>query len=39
MNTAEMFEAAFKYIKFLRAQVGIIQSLASFDEQVCVLCF
>ncbi|XP_020264737.1 transcription factor bHLH53-like [Asparagus officinalis] len=24
MNTAEMFQAAFKYVKFLQAQVGIL---------------
>ncbi|XVE52783.1 hypothetical protein DITRI_Ditri02bG0151400 [Diplodiscus trichospermus] len=30
MNTAEMFQAAFKYIKYLQAQVGILQVMDSF---------
>ncbi|KVH95014.1 Myc-type, basic helix-loop-helix (bHLH) domain-containing protein [Cynara cardunculus var. scolymus] len=29
MSTAEMFQAALKYIKFLQAQVGVLQLLAS----------
>nr|XP_027103325.1 transcription factor bHLH52-like [Coffea arabica] len=32
MNTAEMFQAASKYIKFLQAQVGILETLASVQE-------
>ncbi|XP_059637936.1 transcription factor bHLH52-like [Cornus florida] len=31
MNTAEMFHAAFNYIKYLQAQVGIFESMASFQ--------
>ncbi|XP_073129307.1 uncharacterized protein [Henckelia pumila] len=30
MNTAEMFHAAYKYIKFLQAQLGILQSMESY---------
>ncbi|KAI3677865.1 hypothetical protein L6452_37137 [Arctium lappa] len=29
MSTAEMFQAAFNYIKFLQAQVGVLQLMAS----------
>ncbi|KAI3514498.1 hypothetical protein L1887_12944 [Cichorium endivia] len=32
MNTAEMFQAAFKYIKFLQAQVGVIKLMNSIPE-------
>ncbi|KAL3515945.1 hypothetical protein ACH5RR_022847 [Cinchona calisaya] len=32
MNTAEMFQAAFNYIKFLQAQVGILETMASIQE-------
>ncbi|XVF77894.1 hypothetical protein PTKIN_Ptkin14bG0084300 [Pterospermum kingtungense] len=32
MNTAEMLQAAFKYIKYLQAQVGILQVMDSFRE-------
>ena len=31
MNTAEMFHAAFKYMKYLQAQVGVLQSIASIQ--------
>ncbi|KAK9081502.1 hypothetical protein Syun_030826 [Stephania yunnanensis] len=44
MNTAEMFHSAFKYIKFLQAQVGVLDFMASIhqdnrngDEQLQVL--
>ncbi|KAE9457680.1 hypothetical protein C3L33_10408, partial [Rhododendron williamsianum] len=37
MNTAEMFQAASKYIKYLQAQLGILQFLAS-SIQVITLC-
>ncbi|KZV21671.1 hypothetical protein F511_16377 [Dorcoceras hygrometricum] len=33
MNTAEMFHAAYKYIKFLQAQVGILQSMETSDHK------
>ncbi|PON61868.1 Basic helix-loop-helix transcription factor [Parasponia andersonii] len=33
MNTAEMFHAASKYIKFLRAQLAILQLIKSFKEK------
>ncbi|KAL7616694.1 hypothetical protein Lser_V15G01301 [Lactuca serriola] len=33
MNTAEMFQAAFKYVKFLQAQVGVLQHIGSSQEQ------
>lgn len=36
MNTAEMFEAAFKYIKFLQAQVGILESMSSSVHPVVI---
>lgn len=29
MNTAEMFQAAYKYIKFLQAQIGVLKFMAS----------
>ncbi|KAF5808152.1 putative transcription factor bHLH family [Helianthus annuus] len=29
MTTAEMFQAAFKYIKFLQAQVGVLEQMPS----------
>ncbi|XP_047309671.1 transcription factor bHLH52-like [Impatiens glandulifera] len=32
MNTAEMFHAAFKHIKFLQAQVGILELMGSFHN-------
>ncbi|GAV65610.1 hypothetical protein CFOL_v3_09125 [Cephalotus follicularis] len=32
MNTAEMFQAASKYVKFLQAQVGILQAMTSTKE-------
>ncbi|CAI9091767.1 OLC1v1026876C1 [Oldenlandia corymbosa var. corymbosa] len=32
MNTAEMFQAASKYIKFLQAQVGVLESFASLVD-------
>lgn len=31
MNTAEMFQAAFKYVKFLQAQVAILQLMGSLQ--------
>ncbi|CAA0832267.1 Transcription factor bHLH52 [Striga hermonthica] len=31
MNTAEMLQAAYKYIKFLQAQVGILEFAASYE--------
>ncbi|KAI3720490.1 hypothetical protein L2E82_31477 [Cichorium intybus] len=37
MNTAEMFQAAFKYIKFLQAQVGVIKLMNSIPETEQVL--
>ncbi|WOG89587.1 hypothetical protein DCAR_0208825 [Daucus carota subsp. sativus] len=33
MNTAEMFQAAFKYIKLLQAQVGILQLMQEENEE------
>lgn len=30
MNTAEMFQAAYKYINFLQSQVGILQFMGSY---------
>ncbi|KAM7278544.1 hypothetical protein ACFE04_005678 [Oxalis oulophora] len=33
MNTGEMFQAAYKYIKFLQAQVGILESIRQIDNQ------
>ncbi|KAL6546279.1 hypothetical protein OROMI_022000 [Orobanche minor] len=33
MNTAEMLQAAYKYIKFLQAQVGILQFLDSYHQE------
>ncbi|EEF48770.1 hypothetical protein RCOM_1574730 [Ricinus communis] len=32
MNTAEMLQAAFKYVKYLQAQVGILENLGSSQE-------
>ncbi|KAK9066075.1 hypothetical protein SSX86_015477 [Deinandra increscens subsp. villosa] len=32
MNTAEMFQAAFKYIKFLQAQIGVLKLMQSLPE-------
>ncbi|KAL2927323.1 Transcription factor bHLH52 [Bienertia sinuspersici] len=32
MNTAEMFQAGFKYVKFLQAQLGILQSMKTSQE-------
>ncbi|KAL4559300.1 hypothetical protein LXL04_031438 [Taraxacum kok-saghyz] len=32
MNTAEMFQAAFKYVKFLQAQVGLLQLMEPSEE-------
>ncbi|CAI9267464.1 unnamed protein product [Lactuca saligna] len=32
MNTAEMFQAAFKYIKFLQAQAGVLKLMNSIPE-------
>ncbi|XP_077221145.1 uncharacterized protein LOC143854900 [Tasmannia lanceolata] len=32
MNTAEMFQVAFKYVKYLQAQVGILQFMSSIQE-------
>ncbi|XP_057982350.1 transcription factor bHLH52-like [Malania oleifera] len=31
MNTAEMLQSAFKYVKFMQAQVGILQSMESIQ--------
>ena len=28
MNTAEMFQAAFKYVKFLQTQIGVLKHMA-----------
>ncbi|KAK6123820.1 hypothetical protein DH2020_042421 [Rehmannia glutinosa] len=33
MNTAEMLQAAYKYIKFLKAQVGILEFVGSFNQE------
>ncbi|KAL3631594.1 hypothetical protein CASFOL_024578 [Castilleja foliolosa] len=33
LNTAQMFQAAYKYIKFLQAQLGILQSMPSNHHQ------
>ncbi|XP_076935599.1 transcription factor bHLH53-like [Bidens hawaiensis] len=32
MNTAEMFQAAFKYIKFLQAQIGVLKLMHELPE-------
>lgn len=32
MNTADMFGAAYKYIKLLKVQVGILDFMASYDQ-------
>ncbi|CAL5412630.1 unnamed protein product [Camellia sinensis] len=34
MNTAEMFQAAFKYIKFLQAQVGVLGMMGSIQTDI-----
>jgi len=39
MNTAEMLQAAFKYVKFLQAQLGILQSMKKLMEVVHISCF
>ena len=31
MNTAEMFQAAFKYVKYLQAQITILESMGSIQ--------
>ncbi|KAL7142414.1 hypothetical protein ABFS83_08G121800 [Erythranthe nasuta] len=33
MNTAEMLQSAYKYIKFLQAEVGILESMGSYNHQ------
>ncbi|XP_010257106.1 PREDICTED: transcription factor bHLH53-like [Nelumbo nucifera] len=33
MTTAEMFQAAFKYVKFLQAQVGILEFMGSIFQE------
>ncbi|CAK9179027.1 unnamed protein product [Ilex paraguariensis] len=38
MNTADMFEAAFKYIKYLQAQVGILEFMGSIQDNDEALC-
>ncbi|GJZ62693.1 Myc-type, basic helix-loop-helix domain-containing protein [Tanacetum coccineum] len=37
MNTAEMLQAAFMYIKFLQAQIGVLKHLALYPESEEVL--
>ncbi|CAK9151490.1 unnamed protein product [Ilex paraguariensis] len=32
MNTAEMFQTAFKYVKYLQAQVGILEFMGSIQD-------
>ncbi|XP_020554086.1 transcription factor bHLH52 [Sesamum indicum] len=32
MNTAEMLQAAYKYIKYLQAQVGVLESMSSNNQ-------
>ncbi|XP_068651667.1 transcription factor bHLH52-like [Aristolochia californica] len=32
MNTAEMFQAAFNYVKFMEAQVALLEFMGSFQE-------
>ncbi|KAL2474149.1 transcription factor bHLH [Forsythia ovata] len=32
MNTAEMFQAAYKYIKYLQAQVGVLEFMGLYQE-------
>lgn len=39
MNTAEMFSAAFKYIKFLQTQVRILETMASIHQVIFVPSF
>ncbi|XP_021907542.1 transcription factor bHLH53-like [Carica papaya] len=36
MNTAEMFQAASKYVKYLQAQVGVLQLLSSLPQVMIV---
>ncbi|XWS27559.1 hypothetical protein CRYUN_Cryun26dG0126300 [Craigia yunnanensis] len=38
MNTAEMLQSAFKYIKYLQAQVGILEVMDSFPEKEKASC-
>ncbi|XWS10370.1 hypothetical protein CRYUN_Cryun39dG0071500 [Craigia yunnanensis] len=38
MNTAEMLQASFKYIKYLQTQVGILQVMDSFLENENASC-
>ncbi|PIM98494.1 hypothetical protein CDL12_29026 [Handroanthus impetiginosus] len=33
MNTAEMLQSAYKYIKYLQAQVGILESMDSYHQE------
>ncbi|KAL2926392.1 Transcription factor bHLH53 [Bienertia sinuspersici] len=33
LNTAEMFQAAAKYVKFMQAQLGILQSINSLQQE------
>ncbi|PWA58321.1 Myc-type, basic helix-loop-helix (bHLH) domain-containing protein [Artemisia annua] len=37
MNTAEMFQAAFKYVKFLQAQIDVLKHMALLPESEEVL--
>lgn len=37
MTTAEMFQAAFKYIKFLQAQVGVLQLMKASSPVIRTL--
>lgn len=39
MNTAEMFHAAFKYVKFLQAQVGILALMSSIQVNIKIAVF
>ncbi|XP_021757495.1 transcription factor bHLH52-like [Chenopodium quinoa] len=34
MNTAEMFQAAAKYVKFMQAQMGILQSIKTLQQVI-----
>lgn len=36
MNTAEMFQAAYKYVKFLQSQVYLLQLMASFQVYIII---
>lgn len=38
MNTAEMFQAAYKYIKYLQAQVGILEFMGSYHQVIDQSC-